>query len=233
MCRSRFFAADDAAAAVILMLSIKTRGERRRDEKMCTRKLVGTMKVLRLQHQCEAAEEGARQSEDAEGLSELQCCCSSCAGVCGVAKVVGAAAGRVAAGALFRRVAVAGGRCAAEARVHGASARVGGGAGVAGGAAGARGHGAADGGGVGLDGILGTARVVLSAGGRAGVVAVAAGHALVAPLLADEEGHCLGVLGHIGPEAVAALAGELKGFRVAGVVVCCEGLGRRLQADQL
>ena len=37
----------------------------------------------------------------------------------------------------------------------------------------------------------------------------------------------------VGPEAVAALAGELKGFRVAGVVVCCEGLGRRLQADQL
>jgi hypothetical protein len=51
--------------------------------------------------------------------------------------------------------------------------------------------------------------------------------------LADEEGHCLGVLGDVGAEAVAALAGELEGVGVACVVICCEGLGRRLQADQL
>lgn len=163
-------------------------------------------------------------------MSKLQCRCRARVGV---VEGVGAAACRLAARGLFRRAAVVSGRCAAEARVDGASARVGGGLGIAGGAAGAGGHGAADGGGVGPDGVLGTARVVLSAGGGTCVVAVAPGHALVAPLLADEEGHCLGVLGDVGTKAVTALAGEGKGVGVAGVVICCEGLGRRLQADEL
>jgi hypothetical protein len=216
----------------LAVLNIKTR-EKEVETKYCTRKQ-RILKILRLQHQREAAEESARQSEHAKGLSKRQCRCSCCAGIRGVAEVVGGAALRAAAGGLFRRAAVPGGGCAAaEAGVDGAAARVGGGAGLAGSAAGARGHGAADGGGVGLDGVLGTAGVVLSAGRRAGVVAVAAGHALVAPLLADEEGHCLGVLGDVRAEAVAALAGEAKGVGVAGVVVCCECLGRRLQADQL
>lgn len=162
-------------------------------------------------------------------MSELQCGGSSCAG-----RIRGVGVVR-AARAFFCRAAVAGGGCTAEARVDGASARVGGGTGLTGstGTACTRGHGAADGGRVGLDGILGTARVVLSAGRRAGVVAVAGGHALVAPLLADEEGQCLGVLGDVGPEAVAALAGVVKGVGVASVVVCGGGLGRWLQADQL
>ena len=205
------------------------RRDGKRTKKSCTRKQES--KALLLQDQREAAEESTRQSEDAKAVSEFQCRCSSCAGVRGLGvRVVGTAAG-----AFFRRVAVAGGGCAAETRVDGAAARVGGRAGLAGsaGAAGAGGHGAADGGRVGLDGVLGSARVVLSAGGRAGVVAGAAGHALVAPLLADEEGQCLGVLGDVGAEAVAALAGVVKSVGIAGVVVCCGGLGRRLQADQL
>jgi hypothetical protein len=66
-------------------------------------------KILCLQHEREAAEESAGQSENAKGLSERQCRCSSCAGVRGVAEVVGGATLRAAAGSLFRRVAVVGG----------------------------------------------------------------------------------------------------------------------------
>jgi hypothetical protein len=75
--------------------------------------------------------------------------------------------------------------------------------------------------------------VVLLAGGSAGVVTVAALHTLVAPLLADEEGHSLGVLSHIGRESVAAHAGVAQGVRVACVVVRGESVGGCLQADQL
>jgi hypothetical protein len=75
--------------------------------------------------------------------------------------------------------------------------------------------------------------VVLLAGGSAGVVTVAALHTLVAPLLADEEGHGLGVLGHVGRESVAAHAGVAQGVRVACVVVRGESVGGCLQADQL
>jgi hypothetical protein len=75
--------------------------------------------------------------------------------------------------------------------------------------------------------------VVLLAGGSAGVVTVAALHTLVAPLLADEEGHSLGVLGHVGRESVAAHAGVAQGVRVACVVVRGESVGGCLQADQL
>jgi hypothetical protein len=75
--------------------------------------------------------------------------------------------------------------------------------------------------------------VVLLAGGSAGVVTVAALHALVAPFLADEEGHSLGVLGHVGRKSVAAHAGVAQGVRVACVVVCGESVGGCLQADQL
>jgi hypothetical protein len=75
--------------------------------------------------------------------------------------------------------------------------------------------------------------VVLLAGGSAGVVAVAALHTLVAPFLADEEGHGLGVLSHIGRESVAAHAGVIQGIGVACVVVCGEGVRGCLQADQL
>jgi hypothetical protein len=135
---------------------------------------------------------------------------------------------------LFRRAAVArGGRAAAEARVDGAAVGVGGGAGFAGGARRAGRHGAGDGGGVGADGALGTARVVLSAGRGTGVVALAVGHALVTPFLADEEGHGLRVFGDVGGEAVAADARVREAIGVAGVDVCDGGFGGRLQADQL
>jgi hypothetical protein len=180
-----------------------------------------------LQHEREAAEESTRQSDDAEGVSELQSRSSSSARVCR------RGAGGARRAFLRRGATVARGRCAAEARVDGAAAAIGGSAGLACCARSAGRHGGGDGRRVGPDGALSTARMVLLAGGSAGVVTVAALHTLVAPLLADEEGHGLGVLGHIGREPVAAHAGVGQGIRVACVVVCGESVGGCLQADQL
>lgn len=61
-------------------------------------------------------------------------------------------------------------------------------------------------GGVALVGLLGTARVVGTAGGSAGAVAFAVVHALRAPLGADEVGEGLRVLGDVGRDAVIAHA---------------------------
>lgn len=61
--------------------------------------------------------------------------------------------------------------------------------------------------GVALVGILSTAGVVIAALGAAGAIAVAVVHTLVAPLLTDEEGECLRVLGDVGRDAVVAHAG--------------------------
>lgn len=108
----------------------------------------------RLQDEREAAEESASQSEEAKGVSKLQSRCSSCARIrC-----------RGTCRALFRRAAVASGRCtAAEAGVDGAAAAVGSSASLTCSARAAGGHGAGDGRRVGPDGVLSTTRVVLSA----------------------------------------------------------------------
>ena len=55
-----------------------------------------------------------------------------------------------------------------------------------------------------LLGVLGTARVVLSAAGGARVVAVAVGNTLVAPFLAHVVGQGQGVFGDVGLLAVTA-----------------------------
>lgn len=52
--------------------------------------------------------------------------------------------------------------------------------------------------------VQGTARVLLDAGGLAGVDVVAALDALLAPFDADVEGDGQAVLGHVGGETVAA-----------------------------
>lgn len=54
--------------------------------------------------------------------------------------------------------------------------------------------------------------MLLSAGGRAGVVTVAALLALVAPFLADKVWEGEGVLGHVGLEVVAADTAVGQGF---------------------
>ena len=76
--------------------------------------------ISRLEHEGEAAEEGACKSEEAEGVSELQTC-STCTGVL-----------RRGRGGLRRRVAASGRGGLAEASVDGATAGIGGGACVAG-----------------------------------------------------------------------------------------------------
>ena len=68
-----------------------------------------------------------------------------------------------------------------------------------------RGHYGADGG-VALVGLLGTARVIVTARGAAGAVAVAVIHALCAPLSADEVGEGLRVLGDVRGDTVVAHA---------------------------
>ena len=113
----------------------------------------GLKDTSRLQDEREAAEEGTRQSEEAESLSHVQRRCSSNSRVCGSR----------ARRALLRRAAVASGRRTTEARVDGAAAAVGGSASLLSGAGAAGGHGAADGRRVGSDGILSTTGVVLSA----------------------------------------------------------------------
>lgn len=54
--------------------------ERQEEERLYEKR--GMDGTLRLQHEREAAEEGARQSEEAKGVSKLQSRCSSCARVC-------------------------------------------------------------------------------------------------------------------------------------------------------
>ena len=76
--------------------------------------------------------------------------------------------------------------------------------------------------------------MVLSAGRCASVVALAAVvDTLVAPLLALEERNGLGVLCHVGGDAVAADAREGQGGGVTCVALGSGGLGGWLQADQL
>lgn len=75
--------------------------------------------------------------------------------------------------------------------------------------------------------------MVLSARGGAGVIAVAVGDALGAPLGADEVGQSLSELSDVGAEAVTTLAGVCEGVCVAAVVVHGAGLRGWLQADQL
>lgn len=83
------------------------------------------------------------------------------------------------------------------------------------------------------EGRLSTAGVVGTAAVLAGVVAVASGHTLVAPLLADEEGESLRVLCDVGRDAIVANAGVGQLVRVAFVVLgsrgCDTGL---LEADE-
>lgn len=176
-----------------------------------------------LQRKSEAAEEDAGQGHNAESVFKLHGRRSS-----------DTSTFRRGRGALLSRAVITSSRGAGEATAGGGLAGVSGGSSVGGGARGAGGLGAAAGGGVGLDGVLCTARVVLSAVGGALVVAgTAVVDTLVAPLLADEEGECLGVLGDVGVETVGAFAviGEVVG--VAAVGVCGGGLGGRLQADEL
>ena len=61
-------------------------------------------------------------------------------------------------------------------------------------------------GGIALVGLLGTARVIVTAFGSAGAVAVAVLHALRAPLGADEVGEGLRVLSDVGGDAIIAHA---------------------------
>lgn len=183
----------------------------------------GLKDTSRLQDEREAAEEGTRQSEEAESLSHVQRRCSSNSRVCGSR----------ARRALLRRAAVASGRRTTEARVDGAAAAVGGSASLLSGAGAAGGHGAADSRRVGSDGILSTTGVVLSAVRGASIVSIAAsGDALVAPLLADEVRQGLGVLGHIGRKTVTAYTRVAQGFLFACVIDDVGSLGRWLQADQ-
>jgi len=80
-------------------------------------------------------------------------------------------------------------------------------------------------------GVLGAARVLGAAVGGAGGVGAAVGGALVAPLLADVEGHGLGVLGDVGRVAVGADAAVGQGGGVAGVAIRCGAVGFGLEAD--
>lgn len=75
--------------------------------------------------------------------------------------------------------------------------------------------------------------MVGTAAAGAGVVAVAVAFALVAPLLADEEGNRLGVLSNVGSDTIFANAGVGQLVRVAVVLLgsrgCDTGL---LEADE-
>jgi len=75
--------------------------------------------------------------------------------------------------------------------------------------------------------------VLLAAGGRASVVRSAVAHALISPLLTDEEGQGLGVLGDVGRGAVAADALEGQGVWIASVLLGNGGIGGELEADEL
>lgn len=73
------------------------------------------------------------------------------------------------------------------------------------------------------EGRLSATRVVGTAAVLAGSVAVAVGDTLVAPLLADEEGQRLGVLGDVGGDAV--IADTAVAQRIGIAVVDLSGLG--------
>lgn len=76
-----------------------------------------------------------------------------------------------------------------------------------------------------------TARVIGATRARAVAVAVAVGHALRAPFLADVVGQGLGVFGDVGGAAVGADAGVGEGGPVAVVGFGGCAVGRGLEAD--
>lgn len=81
--------------------------------------------------------------------------------------------------------------------------------------------------------VLSTARVILATGALAGRIVAAVGDAVVSPLLADEEGQGLRVLGDVGRQAVVAdaLVGEV--VSVAAVFLGGHGVDAGLlQTDE-
>lgn len=86
---------------------------------------------------------------------------------------------------------------------------------------------------VALVGFLSTARVVLSAGALAGSVVAAVADAVCSPLLADEVGQGLGVLGDVGRGTVVADAAVGQVVRVAVIFLGGHGVDTGLlEADE-
>lgn len=165
--------------------------------------------VHRLEQDGEATEETAHQSQKAEGLTSLKSRSTAGTGrACGgsllstaISTVATSRRSCSATEASVDRLATANGSTRRRARGRRAH------------------HGARERRGILPLRALRTARVLLTAVGRASVILSAVAHALVAPLLTDEERQCLGVHGDVGRGTVAADALVGEGVRVAGVLL--------------